>query len=61
MEKIKKMKIVRVTAKEFELEDGKVFEHVEPLDPVPSIDEFQDIYDKSYERITDMLEDYRND
>jgi hypothetical protein len=40
-----KNKVVRVSATEFELDDGRVFTHLEPLDPVPSPEEFQVFYD----------------
>jgi len=40
-----KATVVRVTANEFELSDGRVFQHPCPLDPVPTPKEFQDIYD----------------
>lgn len=40
------MKVVKVTKKYFELEDGRIFEHPEPLDKVPSLEEFQKMYDK---------------
>lgn len=43
--RIKKMKVVRVTKTEFELEGGRVFEHPVELEHVPSVGEFQDIYD----------------
>ena len=38
-------KIVRVDENEFELEDGRVFPHIEKLEVVPSIEEFQKMYD----------------
>ena len=38
MEKVKKMKVVRVDKYEFELEDGRVFEHIEPLDEIPALE-----------------------
>lgn len=43
----KTRKVVRVTAEEFELDDGQVFPHVVELDPdeIPSVEEFQHIYD----------------
>jgi len=49
-----KTKVVRVTATEFELSDGRVFQHVLPLDPVPTTEEFQ----KHYDRWSNLL---RND
>ena len=39
--KVKHMKVIRVTKTEFEVEDGRVFQHVVELDSVPSIEEFQ--------------------
>lgn len=39
-------KIIRVTKSEFELEDGRVFQHPVELDDVPSVEEFQAIYDR---------------
>jgi hypothetical protein len=43
-------KVVRVTSREFELEDGRVFEHPVPLnqDEVPTRSEFQEHYDHWY-------------
>lgn len=38
--------VVRVTATEFELSDGRVFPHIVPLDVVPTPEEFQNHYDK---------------
>jgi hypothetical protein len=40
------MKIIKVTKEYFETEDGVVYQHIEPLDEVPSLKEFQEIYDK---------------
>lgn len=41
-------KVIRVTAQEFELEDGRIFPHAIELseDEVPSVEEFQKIYDR---------------
>jgi hypothetical protein len=47
--------VVRVTSTEFELDDGKVFPHPVNLDEVPSVEEFQKIYDKSRKLINEML------
>lgn len=44
-------KVVRVTAREFELADGRVYQHPVELDRVPSTDEFQRIYDLVAERL----------
>ena len=42
----KVVKVVRVTSTEFELSDGQVFQHVVPLDDVPTPEEFQVHYDR---------------
>lgn len=44
--KIKNKKVVRVNEFEFELEDGTIQEHFEKLEEVPTLEEFQKIYDK---------------
>lgn len=49
------MKVVRVTKTEFELEDGRVYEHPIELEEVPSIEEFQKIYDSWANRFEDMF------
>jgi hypothetical protein len=55
MEKRKPM-VVRVTKEEFELDDGRIFPHVIELDEVPTIEEFQKIYDKVRDQYKDLLE-----
>ncbi len=47
-----KIKVVRVTATEFELSDGQIFQHVVPLDEVPTPSEFQEHYNKWKELLT---------
>ena len=42
---MKPMKIVRVTKTEFETEDGQIVPHLVPLDKVPTVKQFQEIYD----------------
>lgn len=42
---MKHKKVVRVTATEFELDDGSVFEHPVELEEVPTPEEFQTYYD----------------
>lgn len=37
--------IIRVTRTEFEIEDGRVYPHPVVLDDVPTVEEFQSIYD----------------
>ena len=49
------MKVVRVTKTEFELEDGSIYEHPVELDEVPTIADFQDIYDEWVEKFKDMF------
>lgn len=44
-------KVVRVTSQEFELEDGRVYQHPVELDTVPTVKEFQHIYDLVSERL----------
>ncbi len=39
------MKVTRVTKTEFELEDGRIYQHLLPLEKVPSLKQFQSIYD----------------
>jgi len=53
----KKPMVVRVTKTEFELDDGRIFPHPVELDDVPTIEEFQKIYDKSRKLVSDMLKD----
>jgi len=55
--KDKKPMVIRVTKTEFELDDGRVFPHPVELDEVPSIEEFQKIYDKSRKLVKDMMKD----
>lgn len=55
--KDKKPMVVRVTKTEFELDDGRIFPHPVELDEVPSVEEFQKIYDKSRKLVKDMMED----
>jgi len=53
--KKKKPMVVRVTKEEFELDDGRIFPHVVELDEVPTVEEFQKIYDKVRDTYKDML------
>ena len=47
-----KIKVVRVTATEFELSNGQIFQHVVPLDEVPTPSEFQEHYNKCKKFLT---------
>jgi len=49
------MKVVRVTKTEFELEDGRVYEHPVELDEAPSLEDFQAIYDEWVEKFQEMF------
>ncbi|NEP00380.1 MAG: hypothetical protein F6K58_17205 [Symploca sp. SIO2E9] len=42
-----KVEVVRVTATEFELSDGRVYQHPVKLEPdeIPTLEEFQEYYD----------------
>ena len=59
--KIKKMKVVRVDENEYELEDGHVYEHVVKLDSVPTLEEFQKIYDEQVDKMNELLEGADNE
>lgn len=61
MREIKRMKVVRVNKYEFELEDGQVFEHIEPLEEVPTLEEFQRVYDSCHKEISDKLKETDDD
>lgn len=43
--KNKRLKVVRVTRTEFELSDGRVYEHPAPLGYDPNVADFQKVYD----------------
>ena len=49
-----KKKVVRVTTTEFELDDGRVYTHVVPLSPVPTVEEFQVFYDLWSDRLKNV-------
>jgi hypothetical protein len=49
------MKVIRVTKTEFELEDGRVYEHPVELNEVPSLEDFQAIYDEWVEKFQEMF------
>ena len=61
MEKVKKMKVIRVDKYEFELENGQVFEHIEPLDEAPTLEEFQKVYDECCDNMNKILEETKNE
>jgi len=53
-----KMKVVRVTKDEYELEDGTIcpmmFEFED--EEIPSLEEFQEIYDNNFDLVKDLSE-----
>lgn len=61
MLKVEKMKVVKVDKYEFELENGQVFEHIEPLDEVPTLEEFQKVYDECCDNMNKILEETENE
>jgi len=52
---LKKMKVIRVTKTEFELEDGRIMPHFIELDKKPTLKQFQKIYDEWTEKLNDMF------
>ena len=48
-------KIVRVTEAEFEMEDGTIHPMIFELDEVPSIEDFQQIYDEWHDMFKDKI------
>ena len=53
--KVKSMKVVRVTKTEFELEDGRVYDHPIELEDVPSLEDFQEVYDEWVRKFQEMF------
>lgn len=53
--RIQPMKVVRVTKTEFELEDGRVYDHPVELDSVPSLEDFQSVYDEWVKKFQEMF------
>jgi len=53
--KVKSMKVVRVTKTEFELEDGRVYDHLIELEDVPSLEGFQSLYDEWVKKFQEMF------
>lgn len=53
--KVKSMKVVRVTKTEFELEDGRVYDHPIELEDVPSLEDFQSLYDEWVKKFQEMF------
>jgi|GEM_PF-1750573 len=55
-EMLKKMKVVRVTKTEFELEDGRIVPHFMELEKVPTLKQFQKIYDEWTDKLNAINE-----
>ena len=53
--RIQPMKVVRVTKTEFELEDGRVYDHPVELEAAPSLEDFQAVYDGWMKKFQEML------
>ena len=53
--RIQPMKVVRVTKTEFELEDGRVYDHPVELGSVPALEDFQCVYDEWVKRFQEMF------
>lgn len=53
--KEKSMKVVRVTKTEFELEDGRVYDHPVELDDSPPLEDFQEVYDEWVKKFQEMF------
>jgi len=53
--KVQTMKVVRVTKTEFELEDGRVYDHPVELEDAPSLEDFQIVYDEWVEKFREMF------
>ena len=55
------MKVIMVDKYKFELENGQVFEHIEPLDEVPTLEEFQKVYNECCDNMNKILEETENE
>lgn len=53
--KVRTMKVVRVTKTEFELEDGRVYDHPIELEDIPSLEDFQAVYDEWVRKFQEMF------
>ena len=53
--KVQNMRVVRVTKTEFELADGRVYDHPIELEEVPSLEEFQAVYDEWVKKFQEMF------
>ncbi len=54
---MKRMKVVRITKEEFELDDGTIQPMMLDIDPLPTLEEFQAMLDRSAEIMGIEVED----
>lgn len=54
---MKRMKVVRITKEEFELDDGTIQPMMFDIDPLPTLEEFQAMFDHSAEIMGIEVED----
>lgn len=47
-------KVVRVDSEKFELDDGTIYPHMVKLEEVPTVEEFQKIYEYCYQLLGSM-------
>ena len=52
-----KTMVVRVTSTEFELDNGRIFEMPIELEEVPTLEEFQKVYDQWSKFFQEMMDD----
>jgi hypothetical protein len=57
----KKLKVVRVTKEEYELENGDIFPHIFNFEEEITIEEFQKILDESKEMVLSHLKNIGNE
>ena len=55
------LEIVRVDSFEFELSDGRIFEHSFLFEELPSLNEFNKIYSQSSDLILNLIKVSQND
>lgn len=58
--KAKKMKVVRVTRTEFELDNGDIYPLPFELDHTPTVKEFNEIYANSRSLVEKLIEQSKN-
>ena len=49
--KKRRMKVVRVTTTDIELEDGRIIPHIVELDTAPSVEDFQKYLNEWYDKM----------